>query len=217
FNNQKRNKYVHDENVKEEDFAHGGVKTGARATHDDRCGMLGAPPANGKKDQRNIEKGENAEESAEECAAAGLLDERTQEQVGNVKQPEHEGGSQAGIPGPPNAPNGMSPNGPGDENNGDAGQADFSTSDAEPVVLLTTLPDVKKVGHEADEENHLAGPGGGCVKIKDALNEAHGAFRGSHEEIGVGSRNQEQHSHGAEENAFCHHGSFLQKILAEKP
>ena len=99
----------------------------------------------------------------------------------------------------------------------DARKPDFGTSHAEPVVLFTALPDVQEIGHEANEENHLAGPSGGSVKIKDALNEAHSAFRGSHEEIGVGSRNHEQRGHRAEESAFCHRRSFLQKILAEKP
>jgi len=192
FNDQEGRKDVHDENIEEKNLAHGGVESRAGATHDDGGRMLRAPPANGKEDERDVEESENAEQCAQKSAPVGLLDEGAEKQIGNIEQPQDESRGKARVPGPPDTPDGVGPNGAGDEDNGDAHKADFGASNPEPVVFGTALPNVKQVGNKADEQGGLTGPGGGGMKIKNPLDEAHGALRRSDEKVSVGSRNDQE-------------------------
>src|SRR3974390_792920 len=217
FDNQEPHEDVHDENIEKEDFAHCWVESGTLTTHNYRCGVLCAPPANRKKDERNVEKSENAEQGAEEGAAIGLFNQRTEQQVGNIEEPEDEGGGEPGVPGPPDAPDRMGPDGAGNEYDGDTREAHFRAGDAKPIVLLIALPDVQEVCHEADEKDHFTGPRSGRMEVEDALDDAHGALLRSDVEIRVRRRYHQQDSHYAKENAFCHGGLFLQEIFAEKP
>src|SRR5208283_4154739 len=124
------------------------------------------------KDQRHINESEDAEERAEQCAAVRLFDESAQQQIGNVKQPEHEGGSQARVPSPPDAPDGMRPDRSGDEDDGGEGEAHFGARNGEPIIFFGALPDIQEIADEADKEGGEAGPGAGHVKIENALDEA---------------------------------------------
>ena len=170
--------------------------------------MLRAPPADGAKDEGHVEESEDAEERAEQGAAIGLFDEGAKEEIGDVEEPEDERGGEARVPGPPDTPDGMSPDGSGDEHDGGEDEADFGGRDGEPIVFRGALPDVKKIGDEADEEGVHARPGAADVEIEDALDEAHGAFFGSDVEGRVGRSDDQKNRDGAEEYAF-EHGGFI--------
>src|SRR5258708_24671595 len=96
------------------------MEAGTRRAQNDRLRMLGPPPTDRSEYERYINECENSKQRAKQCAAVGLFDQCAQEQVRNVEQPQNEGGSKSCIPGPPDAPHGMRPDGAGDQKIGRA-------------------------------------------------------------------------------------------------
>ena len=104
---------------------HGGVlDAGIVAAAEDRGGMLGAPPAVGHIDDGHVERAEDAQYGGQglHLRAGGKA---AQQQVADVDEPENEGGGQAGVPGPPDAPGAASPERPGNQHDGAEDDADF--------------------------------------------------------------------------------------------
>ena len=88
--------------------------------------MLGAPPAVGHIDDGDVEGAEDAEDGGQglHLRAGG---ETAEEQVADVDEPENEGGGEAGVPGPPDAPGATAPDGSGDEDDSAEDYADFGS------------------------------------------------------------------------------------------
>src|SRR5271170_536587 len=95
--------------------------------------MLAAPPADGHEDKRDIDESEDAVDGAENGAALHIVDERAEQQIGGVHEPEDEGRSEARVPGPPNSPDGFGPDGAGDEDDGGEGESGFCGGDSGPI------------------------------------------------------------------------------------
>src|SRR5580658_8706163 len=90
--------------AEEKDLFHRGIKPRIGTSHDDRRWMLRPPPANRPEDNRHVDKCKNAKESAQKRSSVRLLNQRAQQQVGNVEKPEHKRGREPGIPSPVNSP-----------------------------------------------------------------------------------------------------------------
>src|SRR5258708_36104440 len=144
------------------------MEAGTRRAQNDRLRMLGPPPPNGAVNKRNVNESEYSKKRAKQCAAVGLFDQRAQEQVGNVEQPQNEGGSKPRIPGPPDAPHGMRPDGAGDQHDRCEGKADFGGGNSEPIPARLAAKDAMQIGDEADEKRNEGGPSSWDLKIERA-------------------------------------------------
>src|SRR5262245_35445672 len=100
----------------------------------------------------------------------------------------------------------MRPYRAGDEDDGDAHQADLRAGDAQPIVFRLAFPDVKKVSEEAYKESRFAGPSRRCMEIENALDQAHGAFRRSNEERGISRRAHQEENRGPGDRTLSHVG-----------
>src|SRR5690242_451279 len=169
---KKRHQCQHGKPGEKQNLVHGRVKPRARTTHDDRLRMLGPPPADRTKDERNIEKREYAEERAQQCATVRLLNQSTQQKIGNVEQPQHECRRQPRVPRPPDSPHRVSPDGPGNKNHGCKSKPNFAARNTKPIPARLTPPDIKQVRHKADKECRESGPGACDVEKQDAVNQA---------------------------------------------
>src|SRR5579872_6634265 len=113
--------------------------------------MLRAPNANRQIVERDAEKDEDAENSGENGAAFRVCDQRAENQVRDVEQPQNQGERQTPIPRPPNAPDRMRPDWAGDEHDAPKGEAYFGGGNGEPVPFGITLGKIRNVGHEDDD------------------------------------------------------------------
>src|SRR6201987_4427415 len=138
--------------------------------------MLRAPPTNRAKYEWHIDEGKHAQECTQQRTAIWVIYKSAQQEIADVHDPKHKGGRQPRVPSPPDTPHRLGPDGPGNQHDRDARDADFGAGDPEAVEFRLALPDVKEVSEEADKEGSLARPGRGCVKVKNLLNRTHGPF-----------------------------------------
>src|SRR5579863_5935564 len=176
-------------NAERENFAHRGIEPGIRAAENHGLRMRGAPKAVGDVNERDINISKDAEDGRKSGAALGLVHKTAEQDVGNVEEPEDEGGRKAGVPSPPNTPDGMGPDGAGDEANGAADHSDFRAGNAEPVPFEAARAEIGDVGKKRDGERRKHGNPGGQVHVEDALDKPHGALFRSDEKRGIAAEN----------------------------
>src|SRR5438552_2162688 len=95
--------------------------------------MLGAPPLDGKDDDRDVDEGEDVEDGGKSRALRRLFDGAAQHQVARVKEPADQGAGEPRVPGPPDAPDDAAPEGARDQIGGEEGESDFRDGDGERV------------------------------------------------------------------------------------
>src|SRR6267378_7160337 len=97
--------------VDQKDVQHAGIDRSAAA--DDRLRMLSAKEPNGKVNERDAEGSEDRQRGGEDgsFSAGGKA---AQDKIADVDQPEDQGGGEAHIPSPPDAPNRARPDRAGD-------------------------------------------------------------------------------------------------------
>ena len=96
---------------------------------------MAAPPANGHEDDGHVGESEDAVGGGDDGATIRLFDEIADEQIGDVHEPEDEGGGEARVPGPPDSPDGARPDGAGNKHDGGEGETGFGGSDLTPAML----------------------------------------------------------------------------------
>src|SRR3972149_9947834 len=131
--------------------------------------MKRTPPAYGHEYDRHIGKPNDAEDGGEDAATFRFVHHLAQEEICHVDEPEHEGGGQARLPGPPRPPGAAGPDGAGEQ--GDAGEHDayLSSGDGDDVPPGRPRLQVRDARQEYDEESQEGRPGGGHMEVEDAL------------------------------------------------
>jgi hypothetical protein len=214
--------------VPEEGREHGGVHARVGAAAEDRSGVLGAPPADGHVDDRDIDGGEDGEDCGEGLGLASR-GETTQHEVADVEEPEQKHAGEAGIPCPPDAPGYAPPDRAGDE--GDAGVDDGYLRGGEGEGVggeglegVSIAPvEIGKGGGEVEVGEEQAPHCGGDVIVEDASDVALGRIGGD-EEYGFAEADDE-HCDGdgepepgdaAESGAALCHGFILSRMRCRR-
>src|ERR1017187_999310 len=177
-----------------DEVEHGGQVHGridAAAAPEDGLRMLGAPPLDRENDDGDVDESEDVEDGRDARARGWFFDGAAQHQVSGVEQPADQRGGEPRVPGPPDAPDDASPDGPGDQVGGQEGQADFGHRDGDGVVPQALGEEVRRAGDEGDTGAQHGGDGGGHVEEDDAVDHPLGGFVGKLHEDGIEIAGQE--------------------------
>src|SRR4029077_10699188 len=131
--------------------------------------MLRAPPANRAENDRHVNEGKNSKQRAQQSTAIRLFDQRAQQKIRNVQQPQNKCRSKPRVTATVNAPPGLGPDRSRNQNNRGEHQPNFRARYAEPVIFFLALPDVQKIAQKTDGKRSQPGPRAAYMKIKNPL------------------------------------------------
>src|SRR6185295_17588340 len=138
--------------------------------------MLRAPPTDRSINKRHIQKREYSEQRAQQRAAFRLLNQRSQQQISDVQQPQHKSRSQPRVPRPPDPPRRMRPDRPGHQIHGAEHQANLGRRNRQRITLRAAPKHIRDVRAKTNEERRKHSQSASRVEIENPLHQTHGAL-----------------------------------------
>ena len=120
-------------------------------------------------DYGNIDKADNSQNRRESSALLPFRNVGPDHQISNIYHPQNQGSGQAGIPGPPYAPDRTRPNRAGNQNQGAENNAHFSAGMRPAIVNRPSPDEIADRENKHPKEGKKGEPGRGHMDVENPL------------------------------------------------
>src|SRR5580765_266021 len=148
------------------------VERGSARLEHDRRRVQPPKQIDAQVNERHQDHRHDADDSRESCPLGGYPDGGSEDLVSEQEEEEKESQRQARVPGPPRAPDRLSPDGTRSEHHGTEDRPDFGRRRGEAVEMLVAQPEIEDAGETGQANRQERTPRRWRMDVEDFLSQS---------------------------------------------